>query len=315
MSNFVSIKVGGWAEEDPLTHDEINLFQEQLLKAPNLTDGSTHAPTAAFIIGGAGIQLAGTGRVRWRRLAVDYNTFGGSAGINDADILDVTDMDGAARDLVLVTTGAAEGVRLTVNHAAGAYILTIKQGASTLCALDAGGSCEFFFDGTNWVPMGETYAGPAAVARVFSAPPSFSQSEAAMTGDGDGVSFSDTNARRVYFRERLASGTALSYVRIWLKGQSHGTWPPDNMPTLTVSKYDPSTDTLTQLGTIADASDQSTYEALHAVTVTFSPAETLSDDDLLIARIQNESGTNAVSGLFMTAPHWAGAVPVCPNGF
>ncbi len=60
MSNFTRANPTGWVGVDPITPAQINHIDEQLVKAPNLTDGSSHAPAADVVMtGAAGLAMLG----------------------------------------------------------------------------------------------------------------------------------------------------------------------------------------------------------------------------------------------------------------
>lgn len=55
MANFTAAKTGGWAFEDPVTHDQISTLQQHILKAPNFSEGSVHDTTGLILVGGSGL--------------------------------------------------------------------------------------------------------------------------------------------------------------------------------------------------------------------------------------------------------------------
>lgn len=59
MSLFLPIKAGGWAFGEILTSFQMNQLNTDFPFAINGRDGGTYNPTAAIIIGGAGIQVTG----------------------------------------------------------------------------------------------------------------------------------------------------------------------------------------------------------------------------------------------------------------
>lgn len=61
MAALVPIKVGGYAFEDPVTDTEMNLINDQIVKAPNWVDGgATYTFTGEIIVAGAGLRFNST---------------------------------------------------------------------------------------------------------------------------------------------------------------------------------------------------------------------------------------------------------------
>jgi hypothetical protein len=60
MANFVTVRVGGvWAGNSALLSTEMEEIDSRWPKLINAADGSTHAPTAPIILGGAGLNVTG----------------------------------------------------------------------------------------------------------------------------------------------------------------------------------------------------------------------------------------------------------------
>jgi hypothetical protein len=58
MNNFTEIKTGGWDDEDPLDGDQVSLFQDNMLKTPNFSEGSEHTPTDTIhVLGSKGMHI------------------------------------------------------------------------------------------------------------------------------------------------------------------------------------------------------------------------------------------------------------------
>jgi len=53
VANFTNPHGGPWGSKEELKHDEINAIVEQLIKAPNFAEGSSHAPTGDIALSGS----------------------------------------------------------------------------------------------------------------------------------------------------------------------------------------------------------------------------------------------------------------------
>ena len=66
MGALVPIKAGGYTDEDPILHTEMNLINTQIVKAPNWVDGdATYTPAVTVTLGGEGLTLNATNSLRF----------------------------------------------------------------------------------------------------------------------------------------------------------------------------------------------------------------------------------------------------------
>lgn len=57
MGNFTEVKIGGWVDTENVTGAEMTGLQSRIVKAINGDEGSSHAPTDAIVLAGAGLQI------------------------------------------------------------------------------------------------------------------------------------------------------------------------------------------------------------------------------------------------------------------
>jgi hypothetical protein len=116
MANFTAALIGGWVAKAKLFASQLNHLQEQLLKAPNFTDGSTHALMGDLIVADGGTATR----------SIDLKTSGqlgdGATHIWElAGILRV--MDGGRIRLACLTLGLTGDVTLS-NPSVQLYVVT-----------------------------------------------------------------------------------------------------------------------------------------------------------------------------------------------
>jgi len=183
MGNFTAAKAGGWAFREPLYSPQISHLQEQLLKAPNFTEGSTHSLTGDLTVGTSNaskmilnlLGILGAGPTHFWTLGGFLNfdrtssagrillstsslTLSGAGSIapTAAAITVYTSLNGAPRSTTLaVTSDLKQGDWKIVANADATYELTVYEpGGAGVLVVPHGFMLAVSLNGTGWSLFG-----------------------------------------------------------------------------------------------------------------------------------------------------------------
>lgn len=167
MANFIEIKTGGWEEEALLDEDQISLFQDNMLKTPNFSEGCEFTPTAPIkILGTEGLEVD-VQHVNYTLLVDGTNSYMSGRTVHlirkigswpDGTVTHpiglgnviIATVGAASVVLDLLTTLAVDGDWVRISMADTGTLTVHNNGTTTGVELSIGDQKTFVFDGTNW---------------------------------------------------------------------------------------------------------------------------------------------------------------------
>lgn len=296
MANFPRVWASGIGDDVEISGSELTTLDENISKAPNLSEGSEHSPTSPVVLHGWALHLDTDGELRNDGL-IDV---GGELRLSSGGVLE------AYSSIIRLNEGAALNA-LENSFVQLFYGSVFRAYSGSVCDFEGEATVDGSFTfGTgsslalNGTVYPQLFAGDGTSPRAAWLPcrGQISFGDPSLWTDNNGASwvYSQNTAGKLYLRVPVLQHLTVDMVQIWWRGPAHSTWPPANRAMFSVYKVSGTAGGRTILKSASDTTTQGTYEDPHGFLVSLDTPTSFDTNEYMLLEMTTESGVNALGG-------------------